>query len=105
MYICVRTHHPDPRNQGFRVPKKLASRSEACWLSPDRPPRRQARAAVHGIDWSDRYPLITESAFPIRSTSFVLDGEAGLLGVDGIFDFEGLYSRKRFNGRMRGGYQ
>ena len=48
----------------------------------------------NGFDWSDRYPLITEAALRIRSTSFVLDGEAVLLGVDGISDFDGLHSRK-----------
>jgi bifunctional non-homologous end joining protein LigD len=48
----------------------------------------------NGHDWSGRYPLITEAALRIRSTSFVLDGEAVLLGVDGISDFDGLHSRK-----------
>ncbi len=48
----------------------------------------------NGHDWSDRYPLITEAALRIRSTSFMLDGEAVLLGVDGISDFDGLHSRK-----------
>ena len=48
----------------------------------------------NGYDWSDKYPLITEAALRIRSTSFVLDGEAVLLGVDGISDFDGLHSRK-----------
>ncbi len=48
----------------------------------------------HGYDWSDKYPLITEAALRMRSTTFVLDGEAMLLGVDGISDFDGLHSRK-----------
>ncbi|MET3838700.1 hypothetical protein [Bradyrhizobium sp. OAE829] len=48
----------------------------------------------NGYDWSDRYPLITEAALRIRSTSFVLDGEAVLLGVDGISEFDGLHGRK-----------
>src|SRR4029453_1294226 len=43
----------------------------------------------NGHDWSQRYPLITEAALRIKSTSFVIDGEAVLLGVDGISDFEG----------------
>jgi bifunctional non-homologous end joining protein LigD len=29
-----------------------------------------------------------------RSTSFVIDGEAVLLGVDGVSDFDGLHSRE-----------
>jgi len=36
----------------------------------------------NGHDWTDRYPLIIESALRNRQTSFVLDGEAVLLGVD-----------------------
>src|SRR6195952_3427623 len=48
----------------------------------------------NGFDWSDRYPLIVEAALRNRSTSFVLDGEAVLLGVDGICDFDGLHSRR-----------
>ncbi len=48
----------------------------------------------NGFDWSDRYPLITEAALRIRTSSFVLDGEAVLLGVDGISDFNGMHSRQ-----------
>lgn len=48
----------------------------------------------NGHDWSDRYPLIVEAALRHRSTSFVMDGEAVLLGVDGISDFDSLHSRK-----------
>ena len=48
----------------------------------------------NGYDWSDRYPLIVEAALRNRCTSFVVDGEAVLLGVDGISDFNGLHSRK-----------
>ena len=48
----------------------------------------------NGHDWSDRYPLIAEAALRNRNSSFVIDGEAVLLGVDGISDFDGLHSRK-----------
>src|SRR6478752_3486528 len=48
----------------------------------------------NGHDWSGRYPLITEAALRVRNTSFVIDGEAVLLGVDGVSDFNGLRSRK-----------
>src|SRR3954452_3762052 len=44
----------------------------------------------NGHDWSGRYPLILRN----RNTSFVLDGEAVLLSLDGISDFNGLHSRK-----------
>jgi hypothetical protein len=45
----------------------------------------------NGHDWTDRYPLIVEPALKNRSSSFVIDGEAVLLGVDGVSD---LHSRK-----------
>jgi bifunctional non-homologous end joining protein LigD len=48
----------------------------------------------NGYDWTDRYPLIVESALKNRSGSFVIDGEAVLLGVDGVSDFDGLHTRK-----------
>jgi ATP-dependent DNA ligase len=48
----------------------------------------------NGHDWTDRYPLIVEAAHRIRMGSFVLDGEAVLLGVDGRSDFDGLHSRR-----------
>src|SRR3954464_9650396 len=49
----------------------------------------------NGHDWSGRYPLITEAALRNRNSSFVIDGEAVLLGVDGRSDFNGLHSRRR----------
>jgi len=48
----------------------------------------------NGHDWTDRYPLIVEAALKNRITSFVIDGEAVLLGVNGISDFNGLHSRR-----------
>ena len=48
----------------------------------------------NGHDWSARYPRIVEAALRNRSSSFVIDGEAVLLGVDGRSDFNGLHSRK-----------
>ena len=59
--------------------------------------RDGARARLftrNGNDWTSRYPLIVEAALRNRQTSFVIDGEAVLLGVDGISDFNGLHSRK-----------
>jgi bifunctional non-homologous end joining protein LigD len=46
----------------------------------------------NGYDWTSRYPLIVEAVRRIRTKQFVLDGEAVLLGVNGISDFDGLYS-------------
>jgi bifunctional non-homologous end joining protein LigD len=48
----------------------------------------------NGHDWSGRFPLITEAALRNRNSSFVIDGEAVLLGVDGRSDFNGLHSRR-----------
>jgi bifunctional non-homologous end joining protein LigD len=51
----------------------------------------------NGYDWTTRYPLIVEAARRIKTSQFVLDGEAVLLGVDGISNFDGLYSGKQNN--------
>ena len=48
----------------------------------------------NGHDWTDRYPLIVGAALRNRTGSFVIDGEAVLLGVDGVSDFGGLHSRR-----------
>jgi bifunctional non-homologous end joining protein LigD len=48
----------------------------------------------NGYDWTGRYPWIVEAARKIRQTRFVLDGEAVILGVDGIADFDALQSRQ-----------
>lgn len=47
-----------------------------------------------GYDWAKRYPWIVQSALSHRQTRFVIDGEAVLLGVDGVSDFNGLHSRQ-----------
>lgn len=52
----------------------------------------------NGHDWTDKYPLIVEAAHRMRTSSFVLDGEAVLLGVDGRSDFDGLHSRQHNDG-------
>ena len=44
--------------------------------------------------WADRYPWIVESALRNRHQQFVIDGEAVILGVDGISDFNALHSRQ-----------
>jgi ATP-dependent DNA ligase len=47
----------------------------------------------NGRDWTARYPLIVEAARRMRSRRFVLDGEAVLLDLRGISDFNSLMSR------------
>ncbi|UQR61089.1 hypothetical protein LRP30_29515 [Bradyrhizobium sp. C-145] len=47
-----------------------------------------------GHNWTGRYPWIVEAARKIRQKRIVLDGEAVVLGVDGVADFNALHSRK-----------
>ena len=47
-----------------------------------------------GYNWTDRYPWIVEAALKNRIKQFVVDGEAVVLGVDGVADFNALHSRK-----------
>src|SRR5262249_39985588 len=47
-----------------------------------------------GDDWSKLYPWVVESALKNRYKQFVIDGEAVVLGVDGISDFNALHSGK-----------
>src|ERR1700758_3204023 len=47
-----------------------------------------------GYNWTDRYPWIVESALKNRFRQFIIDGEAVVLGVDGIADFNALHSRQ-----------
>jgi bifunctional non-homologous end joining protein LigD len=65
-------------------------------LTVHREGKRVRLFTPNGHDWTDRYPLIVEAADRIRISSFVLDGEAVLLGlgVDGRSDFDGLHSRQ-----------
>jgi bifunctional non-homologous end joining protein LigD len=45
-----------------------------------------------GYNWTDRYPWIVEAALKNRVKQFVIDGEAVVLGVDGVADFDALNS-------------
>lgn len=47
-----------------------------------------------GYNWTSRYTWIVDAARKVRQKQFVLDGEAVVLGVDGISDFNALHSRK-----------
>ncbi|MCK1345464.1 DNA ligase [Bradyrhizobium sp. 193] len=48
----------------------------------------------NGTDWTRRYPWIVEAALKNRQKHFVIDGEAVVLGVDGVSDFNARHSRK-----------
>jgi ATP-dependent DNA ligase len=47
-----------------------------------------------GHNWTNRYPWIVEAALKNRHRQFVIDGEAVVLGVDGVADFNALHSHK-----------
>jgi bifunctional non-homologous end joining protein LigD len=53
-----------------------------------------------GHDWTKRYPWIVEAALRNRQKRFVIDGEAVILGVDGISDFNALRAGKH-NGEVQ----
>jgi bifunctional non-homologous end joining protein LigD len=48
-----------------------------------------------GYDWTKRFPLIVEAALKNRRSQFVIDGEAVILGVNGVSDLNALHSRKQ----------
>ncbi|WP_346732898.1 ATP-dependent DNA ligase [Bradyrhizobium sp. 195] len=76
--------------------RRLASRSKIRRL-PLRLERDGARVRLitrGGYNWASRYPWIVEAARKVRQKQFVLDGEAVVLGVDGVSDFNALHSRK-----------
>ena len=81
--------YPDPRHNG---PSEI--KHDGYRLIVQRDGKRVRLFTRNGHDWSGRFPLITEAALRNRNTSFVIDGEAVLLGVDGVSDFNGLHSRK-----------
>ena len=47
-----------------------------------------------GYDWTKRFPWIAEAALKNRRKQFVIDGEAVILGADGVSDFNALHSGK-----------
>jgi bifunctional non-homologous end joining protein LigD len=47
-----------------------------------------------GFDWTELYPWIVHSARKLRTTRFLIDGEAVICGPDGVSDFERLHSRE-----------
>ena len=49
----------------------------------------------NGNDWTDRFPVIVETASQLRATSFLIDGEAVIVRDDGTPDFHALRSQHR----------
>jgi ATP-dependent DNA ligase len=48
-----------------------------------------------GYDWTDRYPAIAAAAAMMRARSFTLDGEAVVVGHDGVAVFDALHRRHK----------
>ncbi|GAB9186040.1 bifunctional non-homologous end joining protein LigD [Bradyrhizobium diazoefficiens] len=48
----------------------------------------------NGYDWAKRFPFIVEAALKNRQTHFVIDGEAVVLTMTGLPDFDALHSRR-----------
>jgi bifunctional non-homologous end joining protein LigD len=66
-------------------------------LRVERNGERMRLITRNGYDWTNRYPWIVEAARKNRQKQFIIDGEAVVLGVDGIPDFNSLHSRKQDN--------
>jgi len=49
----------------------------------------------NGHDWADRFPAIVDAALQLKAKSFLIDGEAVILGNDDVYDFNALRSRGR----------
>lgn len=63
-------------------------------LRVEREGKRVRLFTRNGHDWTARFPWIVETALNIRKDRFVIDGEAVVLGVDGVSDFDALISRR-----------
>ena len=49
----------------------------------------------NGHDWTDRFPAIVDVARSLKATSFLIDGEAVILGDDGSSSFNALRSKRQ----------
>jgi bifunctional non-homologous end joining protein LigD len=54
----------------------------------------------NGHDRTGRFPRIIEAALRNRSSSFVIDGEAVLLGVDGVSEIRAAFNAATTRGRL-----
>ena len=86
-YFCLPT-------RGIKVPGKPEWIHEVKYdgyrLRVERDGDRVRLITRGSYNWTKRYPWIVEAALKNRHKQFVLDGEAVVLGVDGISDFNAL---------------
>lgn len=64
-------------------------------LRVERDGNRVRLITMGGYDYTKRYPWIVAAALKNRQKHFVIDGEAVILGVDGVSDFDALHSGKQ----------
>jgi bifunctional non-homologous end joining protein LigD len=85
--------HPEPRH---KVPHHSDWLHEVKYdryrLMVQRDGDRVKLITRNRYDWTKRYPWIVEAARRNKSKQFVIDGEAVILGVDGVSDFDALHS-------------
>jgi ATP-dependent DNA ligase len=68
---------------------------DGYWLRVEREGNRVRLITRGGYDWTERFPWIAEAALKNRRSQFVIDGEAVILSINGISDFNALRSRKQ----------
>ena len=97
----IRLLHSDAGDQGSPFPDWLHEiKYDGYRLRLERDGDRVRLITKGGYNWTDRYPWIIEAALKNRHRQFVIDGEAVVLGVDGIADFNALHragTRTRFS--------
>jgi bifunctional non-homologous end joining protein LigD len=84
--------------RGIKVPDRPEWIHEVKYdgyrLRVDRDGDRVRLITRGGHNWTKRYPWIVEAALKNRIKQFVIDGEAVILGVDGVSDFNALHAGK-----------
>ena len=82
-----------PITTDLRRRDKVRSQGQSrldCDLRLERDGDRVRLITRGGYNWTTRFPWIVEAARKNRVKQFVIDGEAVVLGVDGISDFDAL---------------
>ena len=80
------------------VPVVSRNQNDGYRLCVERGGDRVRLITCGGHDWGKRYPWIVEAALKNKQKRFVIDGEAVILGIDGISDFNALYSGNQNDG-------
>jgi hypothetical protein len=78
------------------VRSRLGSQNQTWRISADRPARDGPALRLYSrdaYDWTARLAAIAAAAERMKAKSFTIDGEAVVLGPDGLSRFEELYRR------------